>query len=321
MSSNSGMSISNLIRSSAQVKGFSLENTFSEKKFGEIYMYNKKVKVKPKNSVIEVSMMIKGATEKVVKKGQRETMAAHRVMVAISGVEQEEIPPEKLVIKIRGENTAYQDTEKYPDEYILSKILSSDQSNPQNKFLPGKTIFEGDKGNFVIVTDNIKSSAQILVWCSCSSYYWVFQYYNIAAGVNIPLPGRPASMGTYKYKTQKGLDQAKKGKPMRNPSKAPGLCKHLMLLLALLMDSHVVKPTSKTAQRLDTSYSLNMNKFKKVDRLSKSGYDKLIRDFDKDLRLKRYERRRYAAWSGIASSQRSNSKKGFFNEEFLRKMR
>lgn len=316
------LSISELIKSSANVKGFSSEDTFGRKKFGEIYLYNKKVKVKPKSSIIEVSMMIKGATQKIKTRGGEQTVAAHRVMVAINNVEQESYTPAELVTMIRKENSNYKDTEKFTNEDILeivnSTIWSSSKATKSGQILQDRTIFQGEKGNYIVIKNKIPDSSKIQVWCSCSSYYWVFQYYNILADANIKSPGRPIKMETYKYKTKKGLELAKKGKPMRNPKKSPGLCKHLMLLLAMLLDSRVVSPVSKSSQTLETQYFVNIDKFKFSSRLNQESYDKLIRDFDKDRRKVIAQRKSYASWTDLAGSQRTNR---FFNKSILESMR
>ena len=52
------MNIAQLINSTNQVEGYGTENTFQNKKFGSIFMYNKVVRTKPGSSIIEVTMMM-----------------------------------------------------------------------------------------------------------------------------------------------------------------------------------------------------------------------------------------------------------------------
>ena len=59
------MNIFELIRSTSYVEGYSPDDTFGKKKFGEIMLYNKSVKAKANLSIIEVTMMIKGVTDMI----------------------------------------------------------------------------------------------------------------------------------------------------------------------------------------------------------------------------------------------------------------
>ena len=55
----------------------------------------------------------------------------------------------------------------------------------------------------LIITDKISDESEIRVWCSCSAYYWAFQYYNVDNKVDL--------YGSYpeKYipKTKKGFEE------------------------------------------------------------------------------------------------------------------
>lgn len=307
------MTISQLLRSTARVDGYGAENTFSSKQFGEVYSYNKMVKTKPKHSIIEVTMMIKGATERVnQKKTGSRTVAAHKVMVAISGVEQEVVSAQRLVAMMRASNEEYSDIEKYTEDELLRRAV-----DPDKQPFEGKTVMEQGNGEYVIITNEIKDTSYIQVWCSCSSYYWVFQYYNIGADVNIKRPGAPIKMEAYRYKTKKGFEDFKRGRPMRNPNKAPGVCKHIMLLLAMLMDKKVVSSTTKSTKEVVSNYKLNVKRFKDISRISKEEYDKLMKDYSRDRARKVEERKLFSA--GLASMAQSQRK--FYNNDFLKRMK
>ena len=288
------MTIAQLLNSTERLKdkGYGVGNTFSNKEFGEIYAYNKTVRVKPKHSIIEITMMIKAVTEKVtLKSGQSRTAAAHKIMVAISNVEQEEVTADELVKRARDIHPGYQNKKRYPDIDIIQKAI-----DPDKEVFPGKTVMEQNNGTYVLITNNISDKSEIRVWCSCSSYYWVFQYYNIEAEVNIP--GKQSRMSPYKHKTKKGLDEFKKGKPMRNPKKAPGVCKHIRLLLAMLMDKRTIANNSTNAKKNLSEYHFNMSKFKKIQRLNEAEYKKLTRQYDADRSRKVQERDRNSSIQG-----------------------
>lgn len=278
--------ISQLLESTEKVKGYGAENTFSKKQFGAIYAYNKVVTPKAMNSIIEVSMMIKGATE-MVKTRRGNKPVAHKVLVAITGVKQYILTKEELVSRMRlkypelrlDPNKAYTDAERITlDNDVIARALDIDRKPFENAI-----VMQTNTDEFTVIEDKIRDDSTVHVWCSCSSYYWVFQYYNEQKDVNLERPGRKMQ-GTYKHKSKKGEEMFRSGTPMRNPNKACGVCKHLMLLLALLMDKKTVATTSAESKTVLKEYHLNINRFKKVKRLSQSEYNTLIKNFDKDRR-------------------------------------
>ena len=268
------MNISELLKSTQYVsKEYGPAYTFGYKDFGQIYLYNKKVKTKPGFSIIEVSMMIKAATD-TVEKGN------HKVMLAISGVKQQTVIAKTLINLIRAENEGFKDEEKYPDDLLLSAAI-------EGKPLTGRTIMSNENGTYTIIEDNIPKESQILVWCSCSNYYWVWQYYNVEHGVDIfgKAPAR------YVHRTKKGAESFAKNKPIRNKGRHPGMCKHILLLLALLMDTDsdskgVGNPGSsnvlKEARSITRSFKANIERFQKVDKLTQAQFKDLMRGWEKE---------------------------------------
>lgn len=293
------MNISELLKSTSYVKGYDAKNTFSHKNFGEIYFFNKVARVKPNSSILEVSMMIQGSSDKILaaKEEEGRSVAVHKVMIAIRGVEQEVVNAEKLCNLMRLNNPAYRDEDAYPDNDLLALAL-----NPDNKPFEGKTVMPQANGTYVIITDKIQKDNDIRVWCSCSSYYWVFQFYNVENNVDIwgKAPAR------YIPKTKAGFDAFTKNRPLRNPGRHPGMCKHIMLLLALLMDSDVIGE----ARGITRNYKANIERFKKVDRMTANQYEKIMKDYASDhrrLNQKRDASRTEAAgFAQLASTQRKN---------------
>lgn len=294
------MNISQLIQSTSRVKGYDAKNTFGNKKFGEIYAFNKLVRTKPNSSIIEVSMMIKGVSDKVKSaKGEERSVAAHKVMVAIRGVEQRTVTLETLLLEIRKVRREYEDKEAYPNETLIELVLGG-----SFKPFEGKTIMPQANGTFTIITDKISKESEIRVWCSCSSYYWVFMYYNIENGVDIwNKPPKP-----YKPKTEAGFKALQENRPMRNPGRHPGMCKHIMLLLALLMEEEVVNE----ARGIARVYRANIERFLKKDRISESEYASLMKKYASDHRRKLKQRAAeysevagYADLKGIKTTKKS----------------
>lgn len=297
------MNISQLLESTSRVNGFKASETFS-KKFGEIFLYNKSVRVKPGSSIIEVTMMIRGSTDKIKpsKESESRSVAVHKVMISIRGVKQESVSSQTIIERIK--NLEVNGTKPYVD-WHGNMILSEIQGG--TKFFEGKTIFKNGSGGYVIVNDQISKDCDIRVWCSCSSYYWVFQYYNVQNKVDIWMkyPDK------YIPKTKIGWEAFKKNKPLRNPGKHPGMCKHIMLLLALLMENNTVAE----ARSIVKNYKANFENFKKVSKLSKNAYNKLIKEYQADHRKKNAQRQvehstfGYAEKAGIKKA----SQKGFMS--------
>ena len=290
------MNISQLLASTAKVKGFSASK-FGEKKFGNIYLYNKTVRVKQGSSIIEVTMMIKGTSDSIkpVKESTSRSVAVHKVMIAIHGVKQEAVSNKEIIRRIKNLEI---DGEK-PYAGLHGNAIHSEIKN-ETKFFEDKTIFSNSSGGYVIVDDDISKESEIRVWCSCSSYYWVFQYYNVQEKVDIWMkyPDK------YIPKSKAGWEAFKKNKPLRNPGKHPGICKHIMLLLALLMDNNTISES----RNLVKSFKANFSKFKAVKKLSKDSYDKLIKSYESDHRRKNAQRQVDRSTYGYAKSIGNNKK-------------
>ena len=288
------VTIQQLIDSTNTVKGYDTQTTFSKKKFGAIYAFNKVATPKPENSIIEISMMIKGVTDIVHLKSKDRPVAIHKVLMAIKGVKQEILSRTELISRMKLKYVELREEDK--EEVIIARAL-----DPNKKPFENRTVMQVNQDKFVVLDDKISNDAEIHVWCSCSSYYWVFQYYNIDKDVNLPRYNKPMN---YKYKTKAGIQAALNRKPMRNPNKAYGMCKHLQLLLALLMDSETVSATTSGAKAINKEYHLNISRFKKVERLSPVEYKKLQTKFKHDRDIKLEERRANSGFANIASMQR-----------------
>lgn len=293
------MNISQLVQSTSYVTGYQPSETFGKKKFGEVMIYNKSVRTKANLSIIEVTMMIKGVTDmiKPTKESKPRPVVAHRVQIAISGVKQEKVSSSELIQRIK--NIEIDGRKPYADlhgNHILSEV------EHDTKFFEDKSIFKSGPKSYVIVEDQISKESQIQVWCSCSSYYWVFQYYNMQAGVNIPIHNKyPTS---YIHKTQAGWKAFKENRPMRNPGKHPGMCKHIMLLLAILMENETVSE----ARSVIKAYKANYSKFKKMNRMSRETFKKLLDKFKSDNNMKKNQRNVAHTSFGYAKSAGNHKK-------------
>ena len=279
--------IKEIVASTNTVKGYE-SSSLNTKQFGSIMTYNKVIEATPGGTTIQVSMMIKGLTDKINGK----PVAAHRVLVAISGVKYEHYTATELVAKIRAEIPKYKNEEQYPFMDILKEVQEQN-----TKFFPEKTIFPTRNKTYVIVDDQISTDSYMQVWCSCSSYFWVFQWYNVEANVDIrgiKPPPYKYSLNTKATKNVNGHKISMAGKkatastaPIRNPQRAFGMCKHILLLLGMLMDEDVIEhavPGVTGSSSPGTMYRLNINRFKKTEHLTYREYNDLISKYSKDMK-------------------------------------
>ena len=252
------MNISELLQSTQYLRGldgtpnaWGPKNTFTTKKFGTIYLYNKQVRTKTGNSVIEISMMIKTETDKV-------EANYHRVMMAIYGVNQRTVQGLTLAKELEAMDDKYKEM-SYED--LIAYAI-------EGKPFPDKTVIRNEAGTYTIIDDNVSKENRIMVHCSCSDYFWTWQYYNVENDVDI-------TKTAVKYANYSG-------KSYRNPNRHPGMCKHLLLLLALLMDpdgkgnSGVIKE----ARNVTRQFRLNIEKFTKAERLTTSQYKKIMKEWE-----------------------------------------
>ena len=308
------MNIKELLSSSGRVKGYGREDNL-KKQFGRVFLFNKKVKVKENEgngrSVIEVTMHVSGLTDSVFDGKAKRPVAAHRVNVAIAGAEVQKVTQKELISRIRSE-FGYSDEEKYPSEAIIAAVNTGELK------LKGVTIMESDRsagrisasapkdeygkpmGNltYLLVGNKIPNDSIIQVHCTCSSYYWTFQWYNCDSQVDI-FGKRPTK---YNHKTEAGRNAFKSGHPMRNPGRHPGICKHITLLLAMLMKESTVESAK--------GMNIRLSEFKKNNGyLSRTEYEKLMREFNKDRKEKEFER---TYLSRSSKSHNSSYKKNFW---------
>lgn len=311
------MNIRELIASTALIgKGRGKSSVFS-KKFGSVLLYNQMATVQKLGTSVTVSMMISGVTDKINVAGKKEPVAYHKVSLAINNIKQEYYTPEELVNTLRKNHTEFADTDKWNSNDILHAAIEAPQ-----KYFPGSTLFRAtnDENNgYCVVSNKIPEDAEIQVWCSCSDYYWTMQFYNCERDVDLykTYPQR------YIPKTQKGLEAFKSGQPLRNPGRHPGMCKHLMLLLATLMDKGVIEDKGSNLKRY---YKANYSNFDmRKRRLSMSEYENVIKEYDRD-HEKQLDQRNVAHYTSYGAGGHNagwgykwDSKTGQFKKSHKRK--
>lgn len=276
------MNIRELIASTNAVKNRDQASAF-KKKFGSIFAYDKRVAIEEYGRVVTISMLIGGVTEFVKMGGRRTPVPYHKVAIAINVGEKgrKSYTAEELVRTIRANLSKYRDEEEWKAGDILKEVM-----NRPGDFFEGATVFKASTGSgYVVVKNEISEDAPIQVWCSCSDYYWTFQYYNIQTPVkdingkslgSVNLYGSKDYPKSYNYRSEAGK---KSKRPMRNPGRHPGMCKHLMLLLAMLMKDRVVK-TKDTS--LGKVYEVDYKKFLENNvksRVSSGEYERMVTQY------------------------------------------
>lgn len=307
--------IKEIVASTNTVKGYE-SSSLNSKQFGSIMAYNKVIDATPGGTTIQVSMMIKGLTDKINGK----PVAAHRVLIAISGVKYKHYTATELINKIREEIHKYRDEEKYPFMDLLKMVQEQNV-----KFFPEKTILPTRNKTYVVIEDKISTDSYMQVNCSCSDYWWTWQWYNVEANIDIKgikPPPYKYSLNSRAEKTVNGHKISMAGKkatkstnPVRNPNRAFGMCKHILLLLGMLMDEDVVDhavPGVTGSSSPGTMYRLNINRFKETNHLTYKEYNSLISKYAKEAK-KMAARREY-----LAGAEKGTVNRTFFNPNTMK---
>jgi hypothetical protein len=176
--------------------------------------------------------------------------SAHRVSIALHGIDSKEYTSEELIHLIKVEDARLS---KVDDGEILNNVLK------EVSFLKGKTIIQKDtnRDKFIVFSNNIPLKTEIRVKCTCSDFFYTFAWYN--ADHKVLIGRRPP-----KYKRYLGLTSKEKEDivPVRNPRRLPGVCKHILLFLALLMDGKILDES----QPIMTSFKKSSSRLEIIPR-------------------------------------------------------
>ena len=280
------MNLQELINSTNSVKGRG-QNSVFQKKFGSIYAFNKRVDIIENGNAISISMIIGGVTDMIKVGGKRTPVPFHRVALALNvGKDgKKEYTSDQLVSEIRMRHKKYADEKEWPKPDILKEVL-----NAPDKFFDNATVFQKVNGKkWVVVTNNIPIESEVQVWCSCSDYYWTFEYYNInhknrdGSSINLYPSASLRYPKTYNRKSGSRI-------PVRNPGRHPGMCKHLMLLVAMLMKDEVIKdPKTGLLKAYKADYATFLRD-KQKQRIKQSAYADMMKKYNEGLKILRSQR-------------------------------
>lgn len=313
------MNIRELIQSTGRVKNRG-KNVVFQKKFGSIYLYNKTVQVPKGGGAIIVNMMIGGVTDMIKSGGKRTPVAYHKVSLALNIGDdgKKEYTTEELISTVRLTHKKYADENEFPPQDVLKVVLD----HPSD-FFPDATVFKTSNAEgYTVVTNHIPIDSEIQVWCSCSDYYFTFQYYNMQTPSKdnrgyVNLYGAKGYPKIYNYRSERGKNSKV---PLRNPGRNPGMCKHLMLLLAMLMKDKVVNDGKNGLTKF---YNANYNQFiknNKKQRVSQIEYENILKSYQKDHKILNQQRNLTHYISGNKVEKSSFSpKNGKFSWEKKRK--
>ena len=215
------------------------EYIFEFKPFGPVYYNN--LMMAYKGDIIELSLVMGSVTDM--------HKSAHRIAIALKGVEYEEYTEKEIVDYIWTKNPGLRELSK---EEILIAIKEDKSFQP----VEGRTVIQksSTERRFFVINNKIKASTEIAVRCTCSDFYYAWAWYNADHGCLVGV--RPPA---YKrvFTTERG-----RFRTLKNPHKIPGMCKHVMLFLALLMRGGLIEnlPT------LSSTLNKNMGKMEMLGR-------------------------------------------------------
>lgn len=192
---------------------------FSKKKFGSVYAGNKFVKFKPDDNIIEISMIISKATEK--------NRTAHRVALALKDIDIEVLSLKDAIRRLRVSGVY---TKHTSDISMGIKLLTGIRQKWKGKWYWFMAAEDKEDTVYQIPMGIPLTNVDIAVNCTCSDFLYTFAWY--CADYKCLIGRRPAKYTKFTGLTNK---EAKEVKTIRNLRRYPGVCKHCMLLLALLM--------------------------------------------------------------------------------------
>lgn len=299
------MNLQELIESTNKVKNRDKASVF-QKKFGSIYAFNKNITIAKGGNAIIINMIIGGVTDFIKMGGRRAPVPFHKVSLALNvGKEgKTDYTASQLVEAIRMRHKEYADKDKWPNPDVLKAALES-----PTKFFDDATIFKTTNAEgYTVVTNNIPEKSEVQVWCSCSDYYWSFQYYNIQTrnkdGSCLNLYGATGYPKTYNHRSVAGK---KSKRPMRNPGRHPGMCKHLMLLVAMLMEDDLIKDKKNGLQKY---YKANYEEFlkdKEKSRISERAFAEKMKQYERGQRIMNDQRNEAHFMSGNKTERKFDS--------------
>ena len=257
------MKINELIASSARITSYNSSTdkyteghyasdyVFSNKKIGQVLQYNKTVLYKPESSVIEIGIYFRAVTEK--------GKSGHFCQIALRGIEMEEKDISEVFSHLRRKNNGKY--AQYSDDELLNIIARGD-----NVYYGKYVIQSRNRPNkFLVMKPTISGDTDVRVRCSCASFIFDVAWYN--ADHKCLIGSRPPQSRKFKLN--------KDATPNRNIYRTPGLCKHLMLALSLLMKDGFIKGGSDKFNKQGASM---LKRSSSMDRLTVNEANTLVRN-------------------------------------------
>jgi len=117
----------------------------------------------------------------------------------------------------------------YPILLVFKGVSSSDNQNKKHP-IP----YSGDGVNVDRYIEKLTVNMDVMVRCRCEDYYFMWQYWN---------KGVKSLIGAHKKYVRKTTTY-----PVKNPLQHPGLCKHQLAAVKLLMDNNIIVKNVKVNQ-------------------------------------------------------------------------
>ena len=231
------MNLSELLKSTTQV-GQSIQSsskkdtyggnrrtasfTLNNKSFGSVLEYNTQALYRYTYDIIELSMTISSITDK--------TAGAHRVQISLGS-----IPLRKLDLKDFCNEFGYSHMYDYlvENNVPLYEITSTyNESHPHSE--EEVAIPQMGHPYIIMMKSALDLTLPVRVRCSCSDYYYTFGFYNYRRRCHIGSAPAP-------YERVGGERDLI---TIRNPRRLPGLCKHLIFFIDMLMHDGVFSKTN-----------------------------------------------------------------------------
>ena len=231
------MNLSELLKSTTQV-GQSIQSsarkdtfggnrrtasfTLNNKSFGSVLEYNTQALYRYTYDIVELSMTISSITDK--------TAGAHRVQISLGSV-----PLRKLDLADFCKEFGYNHMYNYFKEnnVPLIEITSAYNENHPHSAVE-VAIPQMGHPYIIMMKSSLDLTLPVRVRCSCADYYYTFGFYNYKRRCNIGSAPAP-------YERVGGNKDII---TIRNPRRLPGLCKHLIFFIDMLMHDSIFSKTN-----------------------------------------------------------------------------
>jgi len=236
---------------------------FRSREFGQIIDCNVKGNYNPRFKTLTVTLYIKSKSQdqRKISEGLGDTViSTHTAAITFKNIVEHTIDIQEKVQEYNSLNP------EHPIESVQDIIDKMKESEPD--LVPVEIT-----DDYIVFRTRVDFTTECRVKCTCAHFYYTFAYYCAQAGAYIGDNVAP-------YKAMNRVKEKRSKPKYRNSNRVPGLCKHLQLLIQLILktDNGINGNMEYANSRIQIPAIIkNMIKIK-----PNTMSTKVMEDFDKD---------------------------------------